>query len=501
MTNTEGKPASANGRFTVSESGMRELNSSREPWDLVKELIQNAWDEAPFATECRVAVEPQPESGATMVTVQDDGPGFADIADAFTLMGHTSKRSKPDKRGRFNIGEKDVISVAIEAEVETVGSTVFFPRTGSREVKANSRRKGTVVKVLMPWNELQSSGLVAKLRCFRPPVNCRLFINDLEVPPRPAKALRSVSLPTVAQNGPNEPMRTTQRRTETHFVEPADPSGERWIYEMGIPVRSISCPWDIDVMQKIPMSQQRNTISEAYLNRIYAEALNENHKKLERDELSSQWVKRAVEHQDTNPQAAKSALLGRYGSEVVLATLDQEANRRAAEAGYSVLDPGALSSKERDLLQKHVGVKGSDEVFPTPPPPHSDYEPEPGSNEELFAEWVVKMAGHCHLAATVRYFHEPSSDRLADCSVSTASPVLRFNTARLGEKFFQPPYEAFEHWDILLHELGHALSNRPLHGEAWGEGVSKAGALIAVRMIREERNSKAITSDNSSSRE
>ena len=43
-------------RFEVSTNGMRELHSGREPWMLVKELIQNGWDEAPFATHCEVTV-------------------------------------------------------------------------------------------------------------------------------------------------------------------------------------------------------------------------------------------------------------------------------------------------------------------------------------------------------------------------------------------------------------------------------------------------------------
>ena len=221
MTTDEPKAITLNGRFAVSESGMRELNGSREPWDLVKELIQNAWDEAPFASECRVTVEPQLDGNATMVTVQDDGPGISDIADAYTIMGHTAKRRHPTKRGRFNIGEKDVISVAIKADVETVGHTVSFPATGSREETSNSRDKGTVVRVLMPWNEQQSEELIERLQCFRVPIDCRLFVNGLEVPPRPARAIRSVTLPTVAQNGPNEPLRTTHRRTEMVFIEPS----------------------------------------------------------------------------------------------------------------------------------------------------------------------------------------------------------------------------------------------------------------------------------------
>ena len=61
MPHDASKIPDATGRFSVSESGMRELNASRQPWDLVKELIQHAWDEAPFATECRIVIEPRPD--------------------------------------------------------------------------------------------------------------------------------------------------------------------------------------------------------------------------------------------------------------------------------------------------------------------------------------------------------------------------------------------------------------------------------------------------------
>ncbi len=194
---------------------MRELNGNRQPWVLVKELIQNSWDEAPFATECRVTLETQADSNATIVTVWDDGPGFSDIADAYTLMGHTKKRLSPTKRGRFNVGEKDVISIAIEAEVETVGHTVTFQPEGSRREATNSRAKGTVVSVLMPWNAEQSGELIAMLQRFRPPRNCLLFVNDAAVPHQPAKAAPSVTLPTVVQDDPGKPMRGTQRQPKS----------------------------------------------------------------------------------------------------------------------------------------------------------------------------------------------------------------------------------------------------------------------------------------------
>ena len=475
------------GRFAVSESGMRELNANRQPWDLVKELIQNAWDEAPYASECRVFVEPQPDGNATMVTVRDDGPGFRDISDAYTLMGHTDKRLQPTKRGRFNVGDKDVISVAIEAEVETVGRTVTFPRAGSRELTANSRAKDTVVRALMPWDERQGEELVAMLRRFRPPINCRLFVNGQEAPHQAAKTVRSARLQTVAQEAPDKPMRTMQRRTEIYISEPRD-AESGWLYEMGIPAQAIDCPWDVDVMQKIPMPQQRNTVSQAYLNHIYAETLNATHTMLEQDEFGSQWVKRAIEQPRITPEAVRSTVKGRYGGpKAVFATLDSDANMRAFAAGYGVVNRGELSKREIEAFRKNANVKDSDEVFPTPPPPRKDYEPEPGSNQARFAEWVTEMAGLCNLTATVRYFHEPDNVRLADCSESTTTPTLRFNEARLHPTFFEPPYGSVEHWELLLHELGHALAERSVigHGEAWGEGISKAGALIASKTINE----------------
>ena len=486
MCPTELQTHTSTRRFEVSEAGMRELNAGRDPWDLVKELVQNSWDEAPIATYCRVTVEPQSDSNTTLVTTEDDGPGFRDVADSFTLMGHTSKRLNPTQRGRFNTGEKDVISVAIEAEVETVGQTVTFPSVGSRVSTPNLRRKGTVVKVLMPWDTKQSNELIGMLQCFRPPMNCHLFVNDVEVRTRPATAVRAVSLPTVIQDAPNQPLRTSERRSEIHLVEPYDPGSGRWIYEMGIPVQTIDCPWDVDVMQKIPMAQQRNTVHEPYLNRIYAEVLNACHGSLEGDEFGSQWVKRAIENPRVVSEAVRATVKGRYGSaNAVFSTLDQDANRRASDHGYGVINPGGLSKKETEAIKKHAGVKASDEVFPTPPQPLDDYEAEPNSDQARFAEWVVEMAGYCNLSATVRYFGEPENRRLADCSASTASPILRFNEARLGRAFFQPPYGSTEHWDLLLHELGHALTDHPTigHNEFWGNGVSKAGALIAVHLL------------------
>ena len=85
--------------FAVSTEGMRQLHAGRPPWSLVKELVQNVWDESPPATRCEVQVRPAEGNGrSTEVEVLDDGPGFANIADVYTLMGTSAKQGNPSKR-------------------------------------------------------------------------------------------------------------------------------------------------------------------------------------------------------------------------------------------------------------------------------------------------------------------------------------------------------------------------------------------------------------------
>ena len=274
-------------RFQVSDAGMREQHQGREPWELAKELVQNAWDEAPEATTCQVTIT-QENQDQTWIMVEDDGPGFREIEDAYTLLRPTPKRGDPRKRGRFNMGEKEVISVAVEAHVETVGWTVIFPRDGGRDIVPNQRGRGTSVSALMPWTRDQAEELEERLAMFRP-TECRLVVNGKEVPQRETLSGTQALLETVIQSGPGEPVRRTRRKGEVHIV-PQAREGESWLYEMGIPIQKIKTPWDVDVQQKVPLPPNRTEVPTRYLNALYAVLLNLSHKDLAAEEFGSEWV-------------------------------------------------------------------------------------------------------------------------------------------------------------------------------------------------------------------
>ena len=476
-------------RFAVSHLGMREIHGDRPPWQLVKELIQNVFDEAPAATECRVTLSLSPtEPESMLLEVEDDGPGFADIADAWTLLKPTPKRMDPAKRGRFNLGEKEVLSVALEARVETAGHTVDFPRIGSRVHTENGRDRGTRLTALMPWTAAQKIELEERLRRFRP-TDCRLFVNGVEVPPREPVKTWAANLPTVLQAGPGEPLRRTNRNTTLHFLAPDEEYETGWLYEMGIPIQPIACQWDIDIQQKVPMPPNRDTVGEAYLQDIYAEALNAFQQDLEPEQFGAAWIDTAIEDSRVQQTAVRRLVKGRYGERPIFTGPDRDANLHAAEAGHSLIHPNSLSAVERQRFKQDAQVPTARELYGRsvsfdPTNPNIILSDRDNPAFETFREWVIKVASYCGLVPEV-VFYQHEDRVLASCTGNTTTPRVSFNCANLAEDFFRPPYNRAEQLDVVIHELGHALANKPMeHGPAWGHGCSAAGSLIAAGLLR-----------------
>ena len=474
-------------RFAVSHLGMREIHAGRPPWQLLKELVQNVWDEAPAATVCEVDIYPA-NTGEDLleIRVEDDGPGFADIADAWTLMKHTPKRENPLKRGRFNLGEKELVSVAVEAVIETAGHTVRFPRIGGRQAEPNRRERGTVVTALMPWPVSQAEDLIQRLKRFRPN-GCRLAVNGEEVPEREPELIRNAILDTVIYDETTGAMKRTRRKTEIHLLKPIEQPP--WLYEMGIPVQQTAAAYDIDVQQKIPMPPNRNTVSESYLADIYAEALNAAHLEMAEGEFGEQWIKTAMEDPRVESEAVRSVFEGRYGDRALMTSSDRDANLKAAEEGYELINQRSLSPTEKKRFQEDAGLQTSHQRFGRTVVPSAPIPELEETRYEEFADWVKRKAAVCNLRARVEFIEAPLASTVADCTTTSRTPLLRFNVAHpaLGESFFKPPFDRREQLELVIHELGHALSEKPGHGPGWGEGVAAAGAMIAAGALREPK--------------
>ena len=465
-------------RFAVSAEGLRELNAGRAPWTLVKELIQNAWDEAPEATRCDVTITPR-RDGTTAIAVEDDGPGFAEISDAWTLMANTPKRAEPTKRGRFNLGEKEIIAVALSARIETAGATVTFPAGGGRRTAKNDRASGTRVSVTMPWSSDQAGELRKQLRRFRS-TECGLSVDGEEIGRREPLACRETTLRTVVQHGPGQPMRETRRKTRIDILERADPD-DAWIYEMGIPIQKTVLPFDVDIHQKVPMPPNRNTVSAGYLQDVMTETLNAMHARMPEESFSENWVRTAVEDDRIEEAAVDTVRENRYGRKAVIWSSDTDANLRAAEAGYQVIHPKAMSERERKVMARS-GLRSAKENFGRPPEVHR-----PDRTNEVrqaFAEWVKQIARVVKLRPGVEYVSAAGSGFIAQCSTSRDNPVVTINTGVCPDAWLTE--RGPEQLELIVHELAHALADTPMeHGPKWGDACAVVGAAVADAIARE----------------
>ena len=143
--------------FEIDKKGLAKILARKGKAFAALELLQNAWDQD--VETVSLCIKKSPGSRYATIEITDDDPnGFADLADTFTLFAESKKKSDPTKRGRFNIGEKLVLSLCEEAEIRTVKGTVKFNATGRHRLRSGTT-KGSVFtgRLLMTNTELSET--------------------------------------------------------------------------------------------------------------------------------------------------------------------------------------------------------------------------------------------------------------------------------------------------------------------------------------------------------
>ncbi len=429
-------------RFEVSTEGMRALQSGRKPWQLAKELVSNAWDET--TTTCEVELKSISPHKAKLV-VRDDGAGFTNIDDAWTLMGHTPKRLNPTVRGRFNIGEKEILSVADEATIRTAGKIIRFPKNGGRLVRVDKHPfEGTEFICTLPWGPRQVGYTVEKLGQLLVPQGMRYQVNGQVFIWREPEHIIEAILETVLQDAYDKPMRTTRRRTAVELI----PAEKGRLYEMGIPIQAIECPYLVNIMQKVPMPPNRDVVRDSYLQDVYATVLNATAPEIV--DSSATWVRAAVEDKDAEPEAVKEVMRNRYGENVALWSSDPHANEKALRAGFELVHARTLSLGERQAFA-NVGLAHSSTIFPTSVATPEDIP------KDKWTQGMADIAGYSRRLAKELlgidiYVSFYSNMRIGGAG-NYGNGHFSFNIAKLGYKWFdsiRPDVTGF-----ILHELSH----------------------------------------------
>lgn len=341
--------------FDIDIKGLAEINGGRSPLRLACEPIANAFDEArgyggkpletrPTRVEVTTDLCNNPRGVA--LSVSDDGPGFADIRDAYTLFGTTAKRSDPTVAGRFNAGDKQLVAVARSATIVSGGKRVRF-ENGKRTVgNLSGPTTGVHVFAIMPWTMAQLRELRESLGRIIPPVGLLMFTVDGVQIERPVtKWSGFVTLPTVTLI--DGVMKTTQRRTRVDVFPTNGKAG--WLYELGIPVCELAdFPWLIDVGQKIPLDLSRDMVTPAYQAQVIGKTIEgaamDGRDLLTPEQVGAGFVRDALDWV-RQPEALTKAVGNLFGEHAVRQSSDPIANQLAMADGATII-PGRLLSEE-----------------------------------------------------------------------------------------------------------------------------------------------------------
>ena len=428
--------------FEVSRQGLKTLQAGKPKHYIVRELIQNAFDED--IKYCEVGLSY--DGKEAQIKVVDDSPeGFRDLADAYTLFKETYKRPDPTKRGRFNIGEKQAIALSERARISTTKGTIIFEEEGRR----NSRETKDLGSEVILWVKMKKEDfneMFEILKRYIPPKDITFVINGNTYHSRIPEKIAKASLKTeIEENGI---MKQVERKTEIWIYRKA--YNTAMLYEMGIPICEIDCQFDISIQQRVPLSVDRETVSQKYLNDIFAEVLNETYENIEKENSSDIWVREALRNKRIKMGAVRDIVRKRFGEKSCVANpFDPISVDEAISRGYNVVYGSELSSKEWQAIRESQALQSSSELF------GKDFVGaeaiEPTKEMEKIKDLAQRIAERVlGIKIGVNFIKSK-----ADCGASFGNNCLTFNVSQLPESFWENPVKA-ETISLILHEIAHS---------------------------------------------
>jgi hypothetical protein len=467
--------------FEVDREGLAKLLERRGKAFAVTELVQNGWDQN--VSRVDVTLERVPNTPFVRLVVEDDDPdGFHDLSHAYTLFAESIKKDNPELRGRFNLGEKLVISLMREAVIETTKGTVRFNEQG----RVMSRAARTVGSRFSGTLRMTSAELAEAEQVVRSLIAPRGFITTFNGHPlysREPVTEFTATLPT-ERSDEHGYLRRTQRLTAIEVYEPQD--GETpTLYELGIPVVETGDRWHVNVMQKVPLNIDRDNVTPSYLRKLRALVLNETTELLSTDDAGEKWVDDALADKEIEPEAVTAALDLRFGEKrVIYDPSDTEANRIAAAKGYTVIPGKALSKAAWGAVRSAQAARPAGQVTPSPKPFSPDGKPLSTIPEDEWTTEMKAMVEYARRFGRAVLGFTPGIRLTEDRGWQFAAAYgpgdgLILNVSRI---YAGPGEEEMD--DLLIHEYAHQFGSHL--SAAYDAALSNLGAK-AIREVRAGR--------------
>lgn len=466
--------------FAVDKDGLRKLIEQHGKGRLIAELVQNALDEK--VTTVTIRLTPQPGRPVAELSIEDDAPeGFRNLEHAYTLFAESYKKAAPEKRGRFNLGEKLVLAMCQEATIVTTTGTVIFDAAGQRHTKPRSKRdRGSLLQAKLPMTRAEHDEVRTYLHGLLIPEGVTVTLNGDPLSARKPTHSFEASLETEVADDDGT-LRRRARKTRVELYEPR--AGETaTLYEMGLPVVETGDRWHVNVGQKVPLTLSRDNVPPAYLRAIRTLVLNETHDRLTPEDANAVWVQQATCDEACSQEAIRTFLDRRFGeNRAAYDPTDSEANK-AVQADGGTIITGSMLKKEQWQKAKEAGaVLPAGKIKPTAKPysldpnaPAADviapeHWTEAMRNIARYARFLAKELMDVDLAVTV----VRTTNNFAACY---GQRRLDLNLFRLGHRWFvQGVTEEVDR--LLIHEFGHEYSGDHLSSD-YHDALCRLGAKL-----------------------
>jgi hypothetical protein len=435
--------------FELSHEGWQRLSMARPLGRLLLEAVQNSFDGlSSSAGATSVSVTLRPES----IAIEDDARGIDDESLVYTVF-LSGKAEEPTKRGRMGRGLKELIAAMDAAEVETTRHTVRFGPEG-RFTESNTRERGTRLVLKRRFGEAELREAETWLRLTIPPPGVTLRIDGKLVRrPKALLTLSSCELETVIVQDAVE--RIATRPTEISLYRPRR-GEDAHLLEMGIPIERWDVPWHVDVHQRVPLNQGRDSVPDRFKLALRAALLEAMiHSYLDKNDLRADWAQEVVAR-----APLRASVLDAYVSKVfprgaVLGGTSR-ANDRARQLGAHVIEGSSISHGSYLALSRVLET--SDEYVRRRAAEFEGEPIEPDQRQLAFAEavrWLARrIAGR---VVRVSFFARDPNDAglLEDAHTDVDAKVISFNVR--GPARFDDILDP-QTLGLVLHEIAHLES-------------------------------------------
>ena len=464
--------------FVVDKEGLKQIESGRAKHFILYELISNAFDEN--VTKCDVTFKTF--ANKHLIVVKDDSPdGFKSLTDSYTLFAPSYKKGNVEQRGRFNLGEKLVLSMFETAKITSTTGTIIFNKDGTRSKSEDSTDKGSVFEGFISKNvitEDEVKSIVAECSNILVPNHIVLTINEKEIEKKkPLKVIR-FELPTVGVDKKGN-LFDTHRITDVEVYK----TPKSYICEMGIPIVETDMSFSVNVLQKIPLNKDRDNVKPIYLRKLQTGVLDAMYEEMSEDDIKSSWVNTALEK--ANEKATSHVFGVRHGEDAVtFSPADPESSKKAMADGREVVYAGSYSGKVWQNVRNHR------EENPNLVPSSSSLSQYQTCNIMMHIDGnqVTKVTEDMErIADKAKSFHiKLFDDELnvtfyknhKDNAVARYGKCdLYFNTAHLSQKWFNWEVNKEDIMALIIHEFGHWYTGDHL-SSSYNDALCKIGAKL-----------------------